>query len=422
MEPIPEFDEHLGLGNYIPHSYKLKNSKDDTKFFINSTLNCLTNIKSFLEYLFYFNEFNASEYYLILRDAIKEINNNIEIIEKKNKNENIKEEKIESFNHLILNEIKLFKNKSNHDPRLLIDFIFNAFLNVSNKDEQESILNILSYDSLNKSNSIDHLIKNSYNELLNHSTLFRNNINKNENFEKKNLLNKTTIERSENLEKTDLLDDATIIGNNREKKENFEKMNFVITKEITCPDLNCSFITKFNRSFPTLHLYLSDNSEKEYTINECINNYFEKENEESEYMCSKCSKIRKNKSKSLFYKLPETLFIFIYYVNDFKNKKYYYKFEEILDLTNNTYVDKKVQYKKYFISSIITCKFPKTEKEFFYTYCRKDNNTDFLIYNSEEKKVRHFGNNIERQIHRLKDKDYDEKQSFPYVLIYSLIK
>ena len=263
-------------------------------------------------------------------------------------------------------------------------------MNVNSKDEQESILNILSSDFSN--NSI----------ILNNSTIVRNNQENNENI---------------NL----LLNNATIIRNNQEKNENFEKINFVTTKEITCPDVNCHFITIFNRSFPTLHLYLADNSEKEYTINECINNYFEKENEESEYMCSKCSKIKKNKSKTLFYKLPETLFIFIYYVNDFKNKKYYYKFEEILDLTNNNYVDKKVGCKKYFISSIITCKFPKTEKEFFYTFCRKENNTDFLKYYSEFETIEPE-KNIERQIHRLKNKDYDEGQSFPYVLIYSLIK
>lgn len=139
-------------------------------------------------------------------------------------------------------------------------------------------------------------------------------------------------------------------------------------------------------------------------------------------MCSKCSKIYKNKSKSIFYKLPETLFIFIYYLNDFKNKKYYYNFEEILDLTNNIYIDKKVEYKKYFISSIITCKFPKTEKEFFYTFCRKENNSDFLLYYSEEKKVRKFGTNIERQIQRLKSREYDEQQSFPYVLVYTALQ
>ena len=406
MEPIPEFEEHLGLGNYIPHSYKLKNNKDDEKFFINSTLNCLTNIKSFLEFLFYLNDLNASEYFTYLREAINEIINNIKIQKKKEneKNKNVKieekekEEKIKTFNHLILKKIKIFKNKSNHDPRLLIDYIFNLFLNVNSKEEQESILNIVSSDFSNKSNN------NPYNKILNNSTI-GNNQEKNENSEKTNLL----------------LNNATITINNQEKNENFVKINFVIKKEITCPDLNCRFITKFNKSFPTLHLYLEDNSEKEYTINECINNYFEKENEESEYMCSKCSKIEKNKSKSFFYKLPETLFIFIYYVNDFKNKKYYYKFEEVLDLTNNIYIDENVKYKKYFISSIITCKFPETEKAFFYTFCRKENNTDFLKYYSEFETIEPE-KNIERQIHRLKNNDYDERQSFPYVLIYSLIK
>ena len=337
----------------------------------------LTNIKSFLEYLFYFNDLNSSDYFNTLRDTINEINKKIEENEKMNENVQIKEndEKIELFNNLILKEIKLFKNPLNHDPRLLIDYIFNLFLNVNSKNEQESISNILSPEFVNKS------INESYT----------------------------------------LLNNATIIGNNQEKNEKIEKINYVIKKEITCPDLNCCFISEFNKSFPTLHLYLKDNSEKEYTINECINNYFEKENEESEYMCSKCSKIFKNKSKSFFTKLPETLFIFIYYSNDFNNKKYYYNFEEILDITNNKFIDKKIKYKKYFISSIIACKFPKTEKEFFYTFCRKENNSEFLIYYSEEKKVKKHGKNIERQIRRLKNQDYDEEQSFPYVLIYTAL-
>ena len=87
-------------------------------------------------------------------------------------------------------------------------------------------------------------------------------------------------------------------------------------------------------------------------------------------MCSKCSNIFKIKSESLFYQLPEAIIILIYYGKENNNnyKNYYYDFEEILDFTNDEYMDKNIKNKKYFLSSIITCKYQKSEKEYFYTF------------------------------------------------------
>ena len=78
-----------------------------------------------------------------------------------------------------------------------------------------------------------------------------------------------------------------------------------------------------------------------------------------------------------------------------------------------------MKYKKYFLSSFILCKYPKDENEFFYTLCRKDKDSSFLIYNNNEKKVREHGKVIKRQTKRLKNDQFDKRQSFPYVLIYT---
>ena len=206
-----------------------------------------------------------------------------------------------------------------------------------------------------------------------------------------------------------------------------EKISIAIKKLKTCPSSICGKISQFYKSFPIFHFYLEENLKKEYSIKDFINDYFKKENEiEDEYMCLYCSKITKIKSKSLFYQLPEAIIILIYYGKENNNTNYinfYYDFEELLDFSNDEYMDKNVKNKKYFLSSIITCKYPKTEKEYFYTFCRKDYDSDFLIYYTKEYKgVRVHGKNIGRQIKRLKNNEYDQKQSYPYVLIYTSLE
>ena len=74
-DDIPEFENFLNFSELIPHHLKFKMCEDDKKYFINSTLNCLTNTKSFLEYIYSYNDIfnNISEYFVILYRTIKDI-------------------------------------------------------------------------------------------------------------------------------------------------------------------------------------------------------------------------------------------------------------------------------------------------------------------------------------------------------------
>ena len=75
---VPDFEVYLDYDKYIPHYLKLEKNDLDTKNFINATLNCLTNISSFLEYIYKFNEISSSsKYFKILYNEIKQIYSNI---------------------------------------------------------------------------------------------------------------------------------------------------------------------------------------------------------------------------------------------------------------------------------------------------------------------------------------------------------
>ena len=394
--PIKEFDEYLNFGKYIPHHLYLEKSADDNKFFINSTLNCLTNMKSFLEFLniiydngnlsdnFYALKQNINIMFTIIKEEnnnIKEENNNIKeennYINNIKENNNIEEKKnkmIYNTNDLtkkILLKITLFKDKSNQDPRLLIDYILHLWIE-KNILEQENFLDTINLNYLN-------IKDDSSSEDINKSFI------KSYTYESKNL--------------------------------KIEKINFVLKNIQKCP--YCKKISEFYKTFPTLHFYLTPNSEKEYTLIDCFKDYIRKENKEKEYICSQCSKKIKN-SENFFIELPEQFIVLIYYENIENNyEKFFYSFEEILDFSNSDFIHKNVKLKKYFLSSFILCKFPKNEEEFFYTLCRKDKDSNFLIYNNKERKVREHGKNIKRQIKRLKNGNFDRKQSFPYVLVYT---
>ena len=371
QKTIPPFEKDF-IEEYIPHKLKLEECENDKSFFINSSINCLTNNKSFIQYLYHYASLNPSEYFSIFKETITGIFDYIK--ENQNQKDRMKNYTLEDFNNLILKKIKLFEYKLNRDPRVLIDCIFNLILNVNTKDNlNTSSLNFLNIDE-NTSNQ----------------------------FEK-----------------------SFMEDNKKESNApGEEKLNITIEKSNICP--NCGNNNILYKFFPTFHLDLEDNSETEYTISKCINNYFEKENEESEYICSKCSKIFKNKSKSKFQKLPNDLIFFLYYKkkngNDNNSSEFYYKFEQTLDFTNNEFFDNQnIENKKFYLSSIILCKSPKTKEEFFYTLCRKGHDSDFLIYKTKDKGVYRHGKIINRQVNRLKNEN-NKDLSFPYVLIYSKLE
>lgn len=363
---IPEFENHLNFSYFIPHKLKLVQSKGDKKNFINSTLQCLTNIKSFLEYIY--NILEEPEYYKYIYEAIKEIVDNI----KANKNEY----NPYIFSQFILTKIKSFENKSNHDPRILIEFILNSFF-ISNNSKNLSSLNYLGISNSSDSNLDLSFLK------------------------------------SNNIESDNYVED---------------KIKIVIKKTRICNNENCRNIENSYISFLNLHFYLKYNISKEYSIYDCFNELFKKQNEESENICSKCSKFIKSESNSLFHQLPESIFIFIYYGEEKDNnyfKKFYYKFEDIIDFTKFNYIDDNVKNKKYFLSSLIACRYPKIENdendnnEYFYTFSRKDKDSNYCVYNSTF--VNDNIKNVNSKIIKLKkeEEEFDPKRSYPYVLVYT---
>ena len=359
---IPDFDEFLNLEKYIPHCLKIEKDKFDKNNFINSTLNCLTNIISFLEYIYCFR-YNTTNIFSVFENEIKEI---IKQIKEKNKIYYP-----EQLTKLIL---KLFDKQSSHEPRILIDYIFNIFLGLHNDEAEKDISDISDLNFLK--------------------------------------INEESI--------TELNSDFIKSKKFEKKKPEEEKLDIIIKKIKTCK--NCKEISTFYKHLTTFHFYLKPNSEKEYTLDDCFKDFFTKENEESEYMCSKCSQICNCESKSSFHQIPTALFILIYYENGNNNeyKDFYYNFEEIKEFT---FCDStgQIKNKKYFLSSIIVCKSPNKNEESFYTLCRKENNSDFLIYNYKEKEVRRHGKVVKRQITRLKNEP-DEKKGYPFVLIYTAMK
>ena len=99
-------------------------------------------------------------------------------------------------------------------------------------------------------------------------------------------------------------------------------------------------------------------------------------------------------------------------------QNFYYKFEEIIDFSKYKFVCSQLKNKKYFLSSLIVCKYPKDkEKELFYTFCRKDTKSPFFVYNSLD--VRDNIKNVKNKIIKQKDEELKHDRSFPYALIYS---
>lgn len=370
-DSIPEYNSYLKFKEYMPHKCHLLKLDEDNKFFINSALNCLTNINTFLTYLYNYNDiFNSSLYYKTLFNTVDSIYENLK--------ENTYHFKPDEITKLILNNIKVFENKSNHDPRLLIDCILNFFLKVGKNNSEISI------------SSLDFL----------------------------------NISESPNT-------DLTFVEYDLSKNNKFEddKIMIVIKKEIKCPNLSCGKNSNVFKSFSTFHFYLSYDTNKEYTIYDYFNEFFQKEDKESEFKCTECSKLGKTESKNLFCKLPEDLIIFIYYDDEKKNyNDFYYKFDEIIDLTkycwneDDNNKNKNIINKRYFLSSLIACKCPKTEDEIFYTFCRKDKDSKFLIYYSDNNNVRDGVKNVNNKIIKLKTDQYDRKRGYPYVLVYSALK
>ena len=394
-EPPPDFEEYLGFEKYIPHKVKLDKSNKDNKNedknnFINSTLYCLTNLKYFLVYLY--------KCYDLESKAFKALNQVIRSVI-----DNIKEDKFKCnsffFIEFILNNIKLFENKSYQNPRILIDCILNEFFLMNNSSNLLSIKSNLSSIKEESSNS---------NEI---SILFFNQ------FSLSSTSSNSTINFS--VKENYGIEQNTYIEDN---------ISIVIKKTRKCSDINCGQTETIYKNMKTLHFNLKD-IKKEYSIYDCFYEFLKKEKENDEKgKCSKCSKGKICVEDNIFYKFPESIIILIYYGEEKDNDEFThfnYNFEEIIDFSKIN-VDDKLKNEKYFLSSLIVCKFPKVEydpkkneRELFYTFCRGNKDSNFVVYNEN---VILDNRNVKDKVKKLKTDVLDPEKSYPFVLVYTSIK
>ena len=404
-EPPPDFEEYLGFEKYIPHKVKLDKSNKDNKNedknnFINSTLYCLTNLKYFLVYLY--------KCYDLESKAFKALNQVIRSVI-----DNIKEGKYKYnsffFIEFILDNIKLFENKSYQNPRILIDCILNEFFLMNNSSNLLSIKSNLSSIKEESSNSNSNEI----------SILFFNQ------FSLSSTSSNSTINFS--VKENYGIEQNTYIEDN---------ISIVIKKTRKCSDINCGQTETIYKNMKTLHFNLKD-IKKEYSIYDCFYEFLKKEKENDEKgKCSKCSKGKICVEDNIFYKFPESIIFLIYYGEEKDNDEFThfnYNFEEIIDFSKIN-VDDKLKNEKYFLSSLIVCKFPKVEYdpnkdpkkdpkkdegELFYTFCRGNKDSNFVVYNEN---VILDNKNVKNKVKKLKTDVLDPMKSYPFVLVYTSIK
>ena len=173
---------------------------------------------------------------------------------------------------------------------------------------------------------------------------------------------------------------------------------------------------------------------KKYTLEDCFINYLSKVKDNASFNNSYSSS--DFLEEKMYIQFPESIIILIYFGNEDKDfYKCCYDFNKILDFTKlikDGKVNKDIKYKKYFLSGLIACKFPKNkEKEFYYTFARKDEkNEKFTMYNCKEydkieKRIIISDNeSVDNKIKKTEKipKETVSTTSYPYVLIYTAIK
>ena len=158
-----------------------------------------------------------------------------------------------------------------------------------------------------------------------------------------------------------------------------------------------------------------------FTIYDCFQYYFDSIMKiEKSIECTQCHK--ETKQKIRINKLPDILFIFIYYSKINKNCYFdnsAYKFDENINFEKYNFLSEDDRKKKYFLYSMIACKNVGTEFELYYTFARKDENSKYNIYNGSN--IRQ-GLNIKNKMEKDKIDLRDKKQSWPCILVYKRIQ
>ena len=169
--------------------------------------------------------------------------------------------------------------------------------------------------------------------------------------------------------------------------------------------------------------YINKNEEYNYNIYDCLKSYVKIEENQINIYCKYCKKNIVPKTKILFKKLPNYLFIYVDYGDDINFKLDDNKnitFDKKLDFSKIKEVEKNYQNWKYYLSSLISVKEIMTKNEYFYTFCihkEKDiQKYKYFCFNADTvHEVKSIDNKTDNKIIDLNNK----KERFPLILIYT---
>ena len=327
----PTFSEYLNLNKYLPHQLLFINesitSEEKEKFnYLWAVLYLLTNSVFLMEHFLSLNHesYNNKEKsfnYMIgkLYDCIK---TNKEIQEEENKKQKL---------DLSITSIKKFRESfqvENVEPRNLIIEILLRTLKFSEPEKRDSFIRCgNSFGHSEEQNPSSGSLKD----------------------EVVNIFSKKISSSYSSLESS--IESSYIWFSNYEETENKGKDIVIKTRHI---DGNVKY-----RYSNFILFNLEENPNKQYKLDDCFKNYLKE------------VRFPELKEK-VYFKLPETIIIVLYFGKDEENpQNCLYEFDEILDFSKEEYaecLDETLQNKKYILSSLLVCKYPKQHNEIFYVF------------------------------------------------------
>ena len=394
--------QNLNLDYYLPHQSLFLDDKIDVEDRENynsiySTLYLLSNSKFLMEHFLNLNEDKLNDklkiFFHMIRlayDTIKDLKDSQnDMTNSKDKNSDKK-----NYYELINVTIKKFIKNKKIDPRHLIaDILFKTMRNSKNYSNSNTLIN-----NSNGSKQIQIGSEESYSFEIFYDLI------------PDDFANSSSFSLSNNVDKSyeniySLIDESQISDIEKNSKDIILKAEVNNEKKF----IPINFII-FN---------LSEEGDKIYKFEDCFQNFLEKI-DQKRYPFIK---------KKFFYKLPETLIILLFFG---KNKETpencKYAFKEVIDFSKSEYanlIDGDVKSKKYRLSGLMACKFPKIEhKRFFYTFSRKnknDNDNGYYLYNTKEKEI-HEENDVNDKLQKNNKVNEKGSTSYPYVLIYNEIE
>ena len=394
---LSNFSKNLNLDYYLPHQSLFLNDTVDGVERENfnslySTLYLLTNSKFLMGHFMNLNQDRLDGSLKIFFDMIQKLYDGIKNLKdlhqsKNSKDINSEEEKYYSLMNDSINEFKKTLKGKKIDPRYLIaDILFQTikthkYYSFSNETsiKNSDVNNKIPIESEGSNSTeiiLDFLPKN-----FSDSSLFSLSDNSQKSYENSfTLLNESQKTEIENNSKDIVI--QVEVGD--EKK--YICINFIIFK------LEEDKIFKFEDCFKNFLDNLAQN------------------------------RIPKMKKK-IFYKLPETLIILLFFGKENENpENRLYDFKEVIDFSENeytNYLDENVRRKKYILSGLLSCKFPKKYNKFFYTFCRNNKN-EYYMYNCMTKAVNEQ-KDVNNKLQKLETVNDKSSTSYPYVLIYNEI-